>query len=526
MKKYTIIIAAIIIAVAVITATVLLLTRDPEMVTISTSSDGQEAAAAGEASGTSGGLGTGPTGEEQNTATGGQGAVGGSSTAVAGESGKRVLNIHTYDSELMEAVKDYVEMHPEFNFKVNYYLRSMISESYFLKVINENMQSGSPDMVDIYCVPAVYSHEVIKGEFSKHAYTYKELGIDVDAAVEKADIPQYIIDAGRNPDGEVIALPFRNAANVFMYRRSVARDVWGTDDPQRIADIIGAGTGKWDRFLDAAKTLKEHGCYIIPGFMDINYVIDTSIQNSIMEPDEGIEINPEWQEFLDISKKMVDNGYIPKTQYYWTEEWTKALSGKGDKPVFGFIIPDDCIGLVSKFDENMKSTAGDWAICVPPIKAYVSNYTGILVNRDSPNKDALGPLIEWLTLDISEKGLQYNLANDTLVDKNDERYEFHGGKWSVISGTILRNTENHIEFLGRQNINPVIYDVLNTPTGRHSHIGLETYLFELWTFEIRAYLAGEKDREAAEADYKKAAKDMIGRNKDSLDEYGLSFLLP
>jgi hypothetical protein len=34
-----------------------------------------------------------------------------------------------------------------------------------------------------------------------------------------------------------------------------------------------------------------------------------------------------------------------------------------------------------------------------------NNDTGIMVNKNSPHKELLGPLIEWITLDCSETGL-------------------------------------------------------------------------------------------------------------------------
>lgn len=436
--------------------------------------------------------------------------------------GRKELNVYSYDQMLIDLIEEYAQRHPEFNYKINRYY-SPEDELYPLQLINERMQSGSKDIVDIYCVPDVYSHEIIKGEFSRHACAYRELGIDVDAALKKADIPQHIIDAGKNPDSEIIALPYMAGVNVFMYRRSIARDVWGTDDPDKIAGIIGAGTDKWDKFLEAAQTLKEHGCYVVPGFTNLSFMIDSSPAASLMKPDDDREINPKWLEFMDVSKNMLDKGYMKRMQY-WSEEWRNALNGKGDKPVFGFIVPYEYICYLLKGD--LKSTAGDWAICLPPFNTRISNFTGILVNKDSPNKDALGPLIEWLTLDISESGLQYGLANDTLIEKNSSKYGYLSGKWPVISGTILKNSNNSIDYLGGQNVNPVICDAMEKQTGKYNNWGSGSSFFYRWNEQMDAYLAGEKDREAAVADYKEDERKMIRRLEESLESHGISFLLP
>ena len=545
MKKRIIIAAVIILVVAAVTAATVLLPRYPATDTISLTNDGQGETAAGEVSGINKGQGTGEAsgingghgegqgaaGEAQNTTAEGQDAgaaeaSGGDTSDSSGEtggqeqhtfSGIRELNIYTYDDKLVELVRAYVRRHPELIFEVNGYNYVTEDKFFNLSLINESIQSDSKDVVDIYCVPDVYSHEFIKGNYSRHACTYKELGIDVDAALKKADIPQNIIDAGINPDGEVIALPYMTGASVFMYRRSVAQKVWGTDDPDKIAGIIGAGTNKWDRFMEAAQTLKEHGCYIVPGYIDIAFMVDTSFDAS--------EINPKWLEFMDVSKKMLYKGYMKDTQY-WSDEWINEMNGKGDKPVFGFVIPYEYFIFLSTSDDFFKSTAGDWAICVPPFNTIAGGCTGILVNKDSPNKDVLGPLIEWLTLDCSESGLQHGLANHTLADRNGQMYGYNGGEWPVISGTVLKNAECSIDFLGGQNIYPVIYDALNTPTGRHDNYGIEIYTFSLWLEETRAYLAGIKDRETAVADYIKAEKEEVSSLKKTFEEYGISFLLP
>lgn len=439
--------------------------------------------------------------------------------------GSRELNVYSYDGVLPELIKEYVRSHPEFNFKVNWYHYALVDDFYTLGAINDNLHSSSGEVVDIYCIPNVYSHEYIKGEYAKHASTYRELGIDIDTALQKADIPQYVIDAGTNPAGEVIALPYQAGVNVFMYRHSIAKDVWGTDDPDRIAEIIGSGTGKWDRFLEAAQTLKEHGCYIVPGYRDISEMIDTGITGSGRAADSGFGINPMWEEFMDVSKQMRDKGYI-NDKRWWSEEWTDALKGKADKPVFGAVMPFEYLESLARSDYYLKSTAGDWAVCVPPFKTKAGFYTGIMVNKDSPNKRALKPLVEWLTLDCSQEGLQYRLTNDTLFAKDSQTHQNYGGKKAVVCGTILRNTNCSIDFLGGQDINPVIYDALNTPTGTHEHYGLEGAVSGHWLDKTAAYINEEVDKETAIAGLADAAKESERLYKSLLDQYGVSFLLP
>jgi hypothetical protein len=147
---------------------------------------------------------------------------------------------------------------------------------------------------------------------------------------------------------------------------------------------------------------------------------------------------------------------------------------------------------------------GDWAVCTPPFKV-VSNYTtGILVNKDSPNKDLLGPLIEWITLDCSETGLQHRLASGAY-----EKY----GKLSVVSGTVLKNVDSSRDIFGGQNINPIIYDILQSPNGRHNEYSYGDAAFYHFIEETGAYIRGETDKDTAIANFIQKA----GLSKPVLD---------
>lgn len=442
---------------------------------------------------------------------------------------KKVLNVYSYDDELELIINEYIRRNPGFDYEVRLFYTPLVDYYHTLSLINQNLPGDAEAVADIYCVPVAYASHFTKGEMSRYACTYKELGIDVEAALKKADIPQYVIDAGTNPDGELIALPYKPYVNVFMYRRSIAREVWGTDDPERISEIIGGGTESWDKFLQAAQTLKKHGYYIVPGCHDLSLMIDTSIQAFSSDSDAVTWINPDWEDFMKISKAFYDQGFIGDILPYG-EEWSMALNGKGDKPAFGFFIMLDFINNTA-LDYYLRDTAGDWAICLPPFKTADGNVSaGVMVNRNSPHKEALGPLIEWITLDCSETGLQYLRATDTLYRQDAVEYhlyELAGGKKPVVSGTVLHNTSTDIAFLGGQNINPVVNGSQRTPSRvNHSYSSPQSGFFLAWFEETQAYIKGEKSKDAAVADYLRRAEELAAGYKETFEEYGMSHLLP
>ena len=159
-----------------------------------------------------------------------------------------------------------------------------------------------------------------QGDACEYAAAYEDLGIDVAAAIEAADIAQYTIDIGTRPsDGKLVGLGYQATGGAFIYRRSIAQDVWGNDDPEFVAEKIGAGTGNWDAFFAAAAELKEKGYAIISGDGDMWHAVENSSPTGWIV-DGALNIDPAREAFLDLSKELKDNGYHHDTQD-WTEGW-------------------------------------------------------------------------------------------------------------------------------------------------------------------------------------------------------------
>jgi len=418
---------------------------------------------------------------------------------------KVYIRVYTTYRELGRAIEKYARENWDFDFEVQTW-DDAIYYGYndIVNMVDDNLKNNAEPM-EVFCVPAAYAARYVRGEYSRYVCTYEELGIDVDALLEKMDIPQYIIDAGTNRDGKIVALPVLSDASVFMYRRSVAREVFGTDDPDKISEIIGGGTKSWDKFLEAAETLRKHGYYIVSGPGDLFYQIDDKCFVSELLS-EDFRMKPEWEKFIDIAKLLYDKGYIKDTEL-WSEQWFKDTRGKGDK-VFGtFTVTEywyDDQGLKNSYGDIF----GDWAICLPPFQVRTELYSGIMVSKNAANKELLKPIIEWLTLDSSETGFQYRLANGKIFD---------GQRFSVISRNVLKKTENIVGLLGNQDVNPIILNALNrldelyVPDPRPEDEG---YIIIYWNFmnEIYSYIRGEKDKETAISDFMEGLRRRLDEN--------------
>jgi len=123
-----------------------------------------------------------------------------------------------------------------------------------------------------------------------------------------------------------------------------------------------------------------------------------------------------------------------------------------------------------------------------------------LANKDSEVKEAVGDIIQWITLDSSENGLQYMWANGTMNDA--------GTKDAVASGTVMAKSDGSIDFLNGQNMFDVFVPANQFAKGTNLTQYDET-INMYWRDQVREYTAGNKSREQAIKDFRQQVADNL-----------------
>ena len=349
----------------------------------------------------------------------------------------------------------------------------------------------------MYAAEAAFVLKYTQGEAAQYAAPYEDLGIDVQNKIKEAEIAQYTVDIGTNPDGKVVGLGYQATGGAFIYRRSIAKDAFGSDDPATVQKEVGPG---WDQFFKAAEKLKAKGYGIVSGDGDIWHAIENSSEKGWIV-DDKLHIDPKREEFLDLSKKLMDNDYHNDTTD-WQEGWFADMAGTGKKGILGFFGPAWLINYTLK--DNCGDTFGDWAVCEPPVGFFWGG-TWVLGAKNSQNKEAVGDIIEWITLDTSETGLQYMWANGTYAPNDDGT---PGTKDCVASNVVMKKSNGEVDILGGQNMFDVFVPANENATGKN----LTPYdedINSAWRDQVRQYTAGEKTRDAAIADFKQAVSDKL-----------------
>ncbi|MBP0986734.1 MAG: carbohydrate ABC transporter substrate-binding protein, partial [Oscillospiraceae bacterium] len=308
---------------------------------------------------------------------------------------KGVINLYAFTDEVPKMVNKFVELHPDFGYTIND-TQIPTTDGLYQPALDQALADGS---VDMFAAEAAFVLKYTQGEGSKYVAPYEDLGIDLNE-VKTSEIAQYTIDIGTNPDGKLVGLGYQATGGAFIYRRSIAKDAFGSEEPADVQKEIGPG---WEKFFEAAEKLKAKGYGIVSGDGDMWHAVENSSDKGWVV-DGKLTIDPKREEFLDFSKKLMDNNYHNDTTDL-TDNWYADMAGTGEKQILGFFGPAWLINYVmagnSGGEKPGEGTYGDWAVCEPPVGFFWGG-TWVLGTKDSKVKEGVAQIIEWITLDTSE----------------------------------------------------------------------------------------------------------------------------
>ena len=417
----------------------------------------------------------------------------------ASADGKTVINIMTFTDEVPGMVDKYFEAHPELaeKYEVNTTITAT-TDGLYQPALDQRLAAGE---ADIYCAEAAFVLKYTQGDASQYAATYEDLGIDVAALTEAAEIAPYTVEIGTRPsDGKLVGLGYQATGGAFIYRRSIAKDVWGTDDPEFVGEKIGAGSGNWDAFFAAAAELKDKGYAIVSGDGDMWHAVENS-SDSAWIVDGKLNIDPKREAFLDYSKTLKDNGYHHDTQD-WQEGWFADM--KKDGGVFGYFGPAWLINYTIGANTD---APGDWGVAVSPIGFFWGG-TWVMAGKNVPGSDkaeVIADIIKWITLDTDDESLQYKWANGTYKLNEDGT---PGTKDTVASGVVMAKSNGELDFLGGQNM----FDVFVPANAYANGSNMTQYdesINSWWREAVRQYTAGNLSRDEAIAAFKQTVADNL-----------------
>ena len=245
-------------------------------------------------------------------------------------------------------------------------------------------QAGSDTKIDMFLIEADYALKYVNGPY---VMPVKEVGLTDD---DLKDQYQYTKDIVTDSNGDLEGVSWQATPGLFAYRRDIAKDVLGTDDPTEVQNAIS----DWDKFNDVAAKMKEKGYFMLSGYDDSYRTFSNNVTKGWVDADYNVVIDDNLMKWVDQTKEYSDKEYNNKTSL-WDEQWGKDQSKEGK--VFGFFYSTWGINF------TLAGNAGSndlYYVCPGP-QAYYWGGTWMCAADGTDNVDIVKDIMKKLTCDAA-----------------------------------------------------------------------------------------------------------------------------
>lgn len=413
-------------------------------------------------------------------------------TAFGQSAAKKPVVLWGFSQTDLEPIqKLYQASHPDV--EVRLVIKSAGDYPNLLKQILQGGQTA--DSPDVFVLDIVYAKLFTESNWAADLSS-------LQGAATSAGMFPYVQDIGKDSKGRLKALSWQSTVGGFYYRRSLAKQYLGSDDPQKVYEAVK----DLSAFRATAEKLRQKSggsVSLISSRNELQFALLYSRQNAWIK-DGALVLDPNVNTLLDISKEFYDNKYEARIPALYTTDWYSTmrdaykLDGQ-TQYVLGYLLPawalsNHFIPNAKSADGSGKSTIGDWALTQGPVD-YIRGGSWLAVNASSPNKAEALKFVQTVTTDL-----------DFMVAMAKEKGDFTSSeKVNAKLGSGYKS-----EFLGGQN--PFeIFNALAKKVKASSLVSpYDKEINALFAEQLAQYSTGKKDKAKAIADFKAGVSNQFG----------------
>ena len=193
-------------------------------------------------------------------------------------------------------------------------------------------------------------------------------------------------------NGELKAVTWQATAGSVFYRRDIAKEVLGTDDPAEVQKSVA----DWDKFADTAKMMAAKNYKMTSSVNDTYRVFSNNVTSKWVDENNVINVDDNIKKWVDMSKAMVDAKQTD-THALWSDDWAKGFYETGN--VFCYFGPAWLIDFSMHCDEKGSvGYDGGWAVTEGP-QGFFWGGTWICTAAGTDNQELVKDLMLCLTTD-------------------------------------------------------------------------------------------------------------------------------
>jgi len=302
------------------------------------------------------------------------------------------LNVWSFTNEIKTMAVAFEGVHP--GVKVVYTMIPMTNGEYQTKV---KAAAGTADSPDVVALEAAFVKEWVESDLLANLNSLVPL-------TKTLKTYPAVVQVGTDA-GVAKGFSYQATPGAFFYRRSIAKECLGTDDPTAVQAMVSDMT----KFQDVAAKIKACGTgdYFTVGTGGELFTPFLSNRAQPWIVDGKLVIDPKIVDYVHFAKFMRDNGYESGATQ-WTEGWFAGMNDTlvdaagTPKKVFSYFLPTWGLPYVLSPNATSKdgahTTVGDWAMINGPL-SYQWGGTWVGVLKGSPHSDLATEFVKFVALD-------------------------------------------------------------------------------------------------------------------------------
>lgn len=252
---------------------------------------------------------------------------------------------------------------------------------------------------------------------------------ELDSAVAEK-LVDYTYEAGKDADGTLRAVSYQACPGSVIYRRDLATEVFGTDDPE----AIGQKFSSFDEIVKTAAELDAAGYSIFGDTGALRWFSISS--NPWVNENNEIVVDQDRLDYFDAAVELYQKNYVANASE-WSAPWYASMAGPlpvigadanvwemtGDglaeeiangaqtTQVFSYVMPSWGALIIR---DNANDNKGKFGVC-SGVCSFFGGGTFLAVNEFSGKKDAAIDFIEYCTLNNDTAQWWLETSNGDVV---------------------------------------------------------------------------------------------------------------
>ena len=360
----------------------------------------------------------------------------------------KVFNLYAWNEEFIGFLKAYYAVEkngewylPDGETKINFVITPSDNGAYQQKLdeaLLAQANAADNDKVDLFLAEADYIQKYAESDYTQDI---TKIGV-----TDFSNMYKYTVQAASDADGVVKGVSFQCCPSALIYRRSIAKDVLGTDDPAEVQELLNT----WEKFEAVAADAKAKGYYMTASFAETYRPFSNNCTSPWVNENNELQFDPMIEAWIAQTEKFCENEYTLADSGIWDAPKNAQMNVDGKTmcffgPAWYFNF---CMGPAQE------TCSGDWAICEGPA-AHFWGGTWMMAPAGTDNAEAVAEIMNLFTNDedvcsklvVEQAQFSNNMAvNAKYADDPSFGSDFLGGQNPVAVFSAMTDNikwENH-----------------------------------------------------------------------------------